>query len=512
MIKIKSVILGVIAVFGFVIMSYTIINKDVNPIADPAVYAVLARSLLKYGLPLDIYLPNNPPSVMYPPVFPALWAMILLLFPNAEYTAVRTLVAFFGGLVLILTWFLTNNLNKWARYLIVLNVATNYFFLMYATEFLSEIPYMFFYLSFLLLLKKVRTSIAIATLSGITLALSLLTRTIGLVLVIELLPLAIFLFCNHKSNIKNFKRIQINFFIVILFFIIFATGWIANVIISSKINTYPTHNGAVRTYLDYAFYGSLETNENNENIFLLHVKRLKTNTAIFISTIIDMLFHNYHITTAFLLGNNSIIKKMISTTFILIILMGLAKKISKFESGALYFVAHIFILFIMDISDRQLLPLLPLLYYYLFIGTTVLTKKRSNLIGIVFLSITLIASLFGVIDFIKQQIPTNNAINDYIEGAIWLKQNAEQTDIIMARYPSANYLKSGLKTIGIPLTHDKQKIYKEITTNKIKYIIIDKISSLTEKYLVPALTEKQKSLIRVYNKNSTIIYKVTNIT
>src|SRR3989338_4161915 len=248
MIKIKSVILGVIAVFGFVIMSYTIINKDVNPIADPAVYAVLARSLLKYGLPLDIYLPNNPPSVMYPPVFPALWAMILLLFPNAEYTAVRTLVAFFGGLVLILTWFLTNNLNKWARYLIVLNVATNYFFLMYATEFLSEIPYMFFYLSFLLLLKKVRTSIAIATLSGITLALSLLTRTIGLVLVIELLPLAIFLFCNHKSNIKNFKRIQINFFIVILFFIIFATGWIANVIISSKINTYPTHNGAVRKY------------------------------------------------------------------------------------------------------------------------------------------------------------------------------------------------------------------------------------------------------------------------
>ncbi len=480
-------------------------------LADSGVYASVARGIIKFGVPTDIYLPNNPPHIFYPPFFSYLWAIVLLIVPEFEHIAIRLLVLFFGSLTLLVTWFFLKDWNVYIRTLTVINIALNYYFLSLSTSPLSDIPYMFFSILFIALIKYAKTNRNVSIVSGVILSFATLTRSIGITLLAELFLL--FLICYAREK-KKFIKSNLNLIIIMVIFL--SINIIPTIYTQTNVtkNQFPNHMGLIHTYKEYFIYGETLNIDNSISLNKL-IQRYKVNTFRLMSTVPTLFFYQYHevLNNVFNFIGLSFLKKIISLLIFLLVLIGIIQSLKeKVFNGAAYCLAYIFMLMNFEVADRYMIVLLPLLYNFIFIGLSASFGKRIGKIMIIsMLCIGLISSSFGVIEFVKMQNNSNNNnTKSYLDVVLWLKNNAQKNEIVMTVYPEGNYLYSNLKSIGVPLTYNTTEVHKAIINYNVTWIIEDSVNSFSELFLTPALKEKRELITQVYKKDNTTIYRVNN--
>jgi hypothetical protein len=204
--------------------------------------------------------------------------------------------------------------------------------------------------------------------------------------------------------------------------------------------------------------------------------------------------------------------------FSILVLLGLISRIKHVSVWEIYTILFLGIAFSWPevwTGDRFLLPILPLLFYYLFKGIKVLIKKSQAVSGLV----TGFCVLFAIINFI-QTTPANLAnFNAFIRGdkmagypsdwqhyfqaLEWIKNNIPENAVVISRKPQFTYLFSHHKSAGYPFTSDENKIFEAFQKNHAQYILFDRFNwtGTTVKYLGP--------IVQKYPDKFHVIYKTS---
>jgi hypothetical protein len=502
--KTKSVLIGIIlasiSAILFLGLGICLIPSHYIPLSDDALYGVVAQSIVQEGSYSDIYLPGEPPHVIHPPLFSFMWAIILLLFPTSNVLIIRLVILLMGSLSLIIIWFLLP-FDRLIKVLITLNIAVNYTFLVNTSNVLSETPYIFFSLLSFLLLTFYRKSLGWVVITGVTITLASLTRSIGVLLSIEILFLLLMSYL-HKNKEKC-----VSLFITLSVFCILFLLWTVPHSLKATDNRIPTHNGALINYWDYFLMGDT-ISDNPPLTFSIWIHRLIKNATIFVSTIPSLFFYDYHLILSTILQNFNILflKKFISMSIVVIMCLGVYK-LFIMNLGVMYVLASIFIFLNLEVADRLLFPLLP--FFYIFFVLGLISLFRDKRIIVVILCVGLILSTFGVVDFYEDQnAKPQNQILSYISSAHWLSKYVKKGDVVMTRYPAAYYLQSGIKSVGFSFTRNSTKIIQEIYEYNVSYVVEDSISPVTVLFLSPTIDTNFELFTPIYFYNDTIIFKV----
>ncbi len=174
----------------------------------------------------------------------------------------------------------------------------------------------------------------------------------------------------------------------------------------------------------------------------------------------------------------------------------------------IYFIFNMIAVLLFEevVSDvRYLLPLAPIILYYLFDGMTVLAGKlvRPRLAATLTVSLLL---LLGGSSLLAQlaRVPSNLAlIGRYMHGnryagyppafvnffqaADWIAANTPDSSFVTARKPSLLHLHTGRFAQIYPFSTDTDSVLAVVL--KSDYVIVDAVSGTTFRYLVPALKQ-----------------------
>ena len=80
---------------------------------------------------------------------------------------------------------------------------------------------------------------------------------------------------------------------------------------------------------------------------------------------------------------------------------------------------------------------------------------------------------------------------NYIEAALWVRDNTDDDIFLCARKPRISYLLSHRKSRVFIYHDDPAAVVTDLLENEIDYIIIDRIRAETPQYLVPAINSRQ---------------------
>jgi hypothetical protein len=169
-------------------------------------------------------------------------------------------------------------------------------------------------------------------------------------------------------------------------------------------------------------------------------------------------------------------------------------------------------------SDRFLLPLLPILIIYILVGLTrVATRFKFAFpaLGFFFVLVNLWSifaqarvSVANNLDYFRGDRYAGYTLDwrRYFETIDWVKQNIPKDQVIMARKPEFVYLLSGHKSFIYPYTTDQQTMRASI--DQADYIIVDDFlwTGHTRRYLIPALQLEPNRYMIVYQSRPPEFY------
>jgi len=450
---------------------------------DNATYLILAKSLLQGSGYRDLFDPGTPPHTQYPPGFPLILIPGLLIFNN-HFALVKFIIIglSLGGFALFYLMLKRKGGNRnWLFPLSILAVSP--IMLEYSHWILSEIPYLFFSLLAVYLFERLavlkRNNIIFFILMAISVAFVYFVRTIGVSLV-----LACLVFLLYK---RRWKELVILAVIVGIFII----PW---QIRNSKVA------GQAGGYFQQFFAKNPYDPELGNITFPEYLSRVFTNFKLYAFFVVPQIL--------FPVINSVLLLNVLGFACLVLLVIGFIIIIKRKTLGTW----ELYLLFFTGITlswpqvwsgDRFLIPMIPFLLYYIFIGLRYFCNwiKLKNLATV----IVVLMIILALTDSAKK-IPTNlSNLSAYLKGdkyagystdwqryfetLTWIEENTEKDAIVVSRKPQFTYLLGQRKSFLFQLSNDPKRVIDDFYQKKANYLLYDSFywTGTTRKYVGPVL-------------------------
>jgi len=153
-------------------------------------------------------------------------------------------------------------------------------------------------------------------------------------------------------------------------------------------------------------------------------------------------------------------------------------------------------------SARYLVPIFPILMYYLIIGLNAAWARiiKGNTLTLLipiytilvaFYASTLIPSIKMNVEMLKsycggdKYAGYDSGWRSFYESADWIRKNSPESSIVVSRKPTLFCLASGRKSYCYQFTHDRDSVLRSVL--RADYVLVDRISGTTNHYLIPAI-------------------------
>lgn len=483
---------------------------------DNAHYINLAKSLSQFQGYRDPMIPGSPPALARPPAFPFLLAPVVRLF-GINIVALK-MVPFLMGVIALLFVFLffRTYLPLPRALLIALLTGTNYAIVEYTSEVLTEIPFLCLSLLALLLLlkfEKEKTTLNIyCLLAGFLVVVTYWTRWGAL----TLLGTSVLYFI-LKNNYKKALALGA---VILVFFLYWQIRCM--VVKSTDVS-------------GFDLMGSWISDSGKQSLVAGILSKGFTNLKIAFDMIPQNLF-NYKLMSGKVLTTNLWI--VIVSCFVL---LGYVWHLVRFRTQMDLYVPTVMIAPILTSIPspaniaRYLVPLVPFLIYYLFVGIGLFfrrferlgtySKHISNTVLMIVASLMLFVNLSGISDKIqlahrKEPYPADYA--RFLETAFWAKKETPPGSYFAVRKPTTFYLLSERCACtyygNVYGPYDQwskdaeEKILSMYEENNIDFLILDRFSGSAyyliypiiknnpDKFKVVFVTEEPKTYVFQINK------------
>jgi len=333
---------------------------------DGPSYLILARSLVEGFGYADMNIPGAPPHTQYPPLFPLLLAPVYLAF-GYNFLVIKLIVAVFAiASLFAVRAFFSGHGGKFYGTFIAILTGTNFFFLFFTNEILTEIPYMF--LSFMALLyarKNVSNGDAVQyfLVLPLLLALAYMTRTIGMTLVAASFITVILGLRGSEALSADLKKKVLFAAAVLVPFVIWT---VRNGIYAQDVATY-------QSIFAHADYYSLDSGEASLGSLWT---RFLLNSGYYSEGIYEMLVP--------FMPENSVLFLAGVIAVLLLVMTGFVRELLfRREMKDFYFLLYLGLLMVWQVygqgdAQRYLVPLIPFLYHYLFTGVGVVWDGTAS--------------------------------------------------------------------------------------------------------------------------------------
>jgi hypothetical protein len=219
---------------------------------------------------------------------------------------------------------------------------------------------------------------------------------------------------------------------------------------------------------------------------------------------------------------------ILNIVIILLIMLGIILCIRKFTVTELY--VGFYFLGILSFwnpavgsaQSRFLIPIIPFLYFYLFVGmlwiiNRILPKKTQYVFPIVIVISSLVLMVSVVRNLQDWRNPIRNRITDLSIGRTWLRENSLPDSIILARDPVPDYLYIRRKTVAYP--KNGQDIWVYLHENNIDYLILSpklqtprsvELDEFTKNQILPVIETNSDNFELVFENmaHGVLVYKV----
>lgn len=487
---------------------------------DSAFYLLLAKSIATGQGYADINIPGAPPHTQYPPLLPLVFSPFVSAF-GLNFLFLRAIVLAFGvaSICAIRSYFG----RSWAATLIALLTITNFYYIFFMRELMTEVPYAL--LSFLALISadkyladKKRSYLVLLP---IFITLAYMMRMIGVTLYAGIL--AAFAAKALGGGEKGWWKTLA--FVAVSGLLVFAAWEARNAFLSE--NTASTYSSI---FMQADYYHEDKAGVTAGALF----DRVYRNAGYYIHalprTVITWSGMKESLTRPQLFGLELLVLGLTFTGF----LDDLLRKRGPKDFYFLFYMALLIAWPVYGTGDarRYMVPIVPFVYFYIARGAHILIesfrKSKSAaplnpaasavlLIFLVFNTVevrdmfkpSFIAKRYGAVsgliarDFgrkIERIEPaafgagTSNeeygeCYRRYTDTAFEMRDVLNPDDIVMTRKPEVVSLITGGYALRFPFTKDKERTGAFIAEKGVDYILLDTCNPEGREYLVPYIIE-----------------------
>ncbi len=462
-IKSRSLALCLAAVICFALSYGFTFDKKINLGGDNLSYYYLGKSLAQGTGYSDISSPRLNPHTHFPPGYPNIVAVILVLFDGV--IPVKIANGLFGTGVLIIGFFLFRRIveSEWLSFTMIMVIALNRHFLEYSWIMMSEMPFMFFLMLGCWLFTNIKYDIPWYSnrlfLSVIIVsAISYYIRSFGIVLIAAIVAQS---FANRKYS----------------YGLVAAIGFTVLVVPWSVRNSMLTNGGGYLNQL--LMVNPYDATMGTLDLFVL-VERVFNNAVRYCDKEIPYLLLNW---------TGADYSRLVMPHYILlsIVLLALiAFGLISLRNGRFFFIsltvssAGILLLWPSEwFGVRFLLPMLVIMMGFMIYGLYGLmnqffSKDRAILLVNASCLILICAQIPSVLGLsLRSQSDYPKRFRDYFEASLWIKENTPKESVVVCRKPLLSFHFSGRPSIRWPNTSNQKDLLTSFKDNEVDYIIVD---------------------------------------
>jgi len=486
-------------ILWLLIILYVILSVflfDLKPFigGDNARYINLARSMLLGKGYRDITHPDEPRYTLYPPGFPALLMPVIAIFgANIPILKIIPMLCGLGAFIFFI--FIAQILFPKTWIYPAVTALASPILLLNGHWLLSEIPFVCFSLGglyFFYQYQKDKRALPAILFTFFSIY-AFLIRSAGITLIAAI---ALFLIVS-----KNYKML---FIFLAIFLVLFIAWTLRNASIPGT-NTYDYWFLKKNPYLD-------ESPRIGLNDFINRIIfNFKTYTlSIFPTSVLSSL-------------TNPTVLALSGIALTALVISGVIRRLKAFTFLDWYLIFSLVIIITWTetwTSERFLLPIIPILFIYIYFGLSWISEKiKSKYLIPVITGCILIVNMITIVKLSATTITENMQYlrgdryagyspdwRRYFETIDWAKKNIPENRVIMARKPEFVFLFSGHKSFVYPYTTDPDKMRASI--NQADYVLIDNFSwtGTTRRYLLPVLQSEPDRYEVVYRSRPPEFY------
>lgn len=491
----KNVIYPLVLFFVFTQVYSFIYDEKVALLGDNTAYYILGKALADGEGYTNVFSVHKTPANHFPPGYPAIIASCMSVF-SQDVDTIKTLNGFFffGAIMLCYALFIRFSKNHHLAFVTCLIISLNYHMLMFSTVMMSEIPFMFISCLSLLIFsyidldkpfyKQVLFFVFIAII-----VLAIYVRTAGVALLAGYL---LYMLYNKK---------WIYAFVTVALFISFQMPWQAR---SKKLGG---SNYVRDLFMKNPYRPELGAMDISD-----WFKRIGTNTERYITKEIPnasfpFIKIDYKESPGFMGWFKGLLLLGLAVLGVL-----KAKEKKLLLAGYLLGTSGILALW-PDVwfGARFILPIIPFVIWAVFNGlffivTWLVEKLKLNgLTKIVqyapFLLLILIPAFTPQVKALHLSAENGHPdkFQNYLDIAIWAKNNTPKDAVFSCRKPSLFYVFSDRKVTGFKNSTVQEDLINDFVENGVDYVVLDQMGySSTGRYLYPAIQKYPEKFPLVY--------------
>lgn len=528
------------------ILGLELIDNRVSSIrgGDAINYILLAKSIATGHGFADINIPGFPPHTQYPPILPLILSPVFYLY-GFNFVLMRLIVVLFAiGSVWMVKRIFERESDKGIGIFLALITGTNFYFLFFAKELMTEVPYMFLSLLAIFCLDRYSSEKAggrYLVFGSILLSIAYLTRMIGITLYAA--AAIYFIIDIFRASGEGNKKKQLLFLLVVggLPFLIWM---IRGSLYSHDVSTYES------IFMQADYYANDSGSAGIGSLF----GRAYENIGYYIDTLPKGLISFIDIKHYL----NALPLKIFYLLVLFIMLLGFAIELYRKRGIKDFYILFYFILLAVwpvygsGDARRYIVPILPFLYFYFFRGFSALgslknvfretgrltLNKAAVFPVILFLSFN-IAEIYRMVyppdalkrinsavrylaiysgervdsielDTVSEHFKKNSpCYSKYLETAFGAKSILGPQDVVMTRKPEVVYLITGGYSVRFPYTKDEGRMKEFIKGRDVDFVLVDQCYPEATAYLVPFISSNPGMFETVFDDaKGTVLLKV----
>ncbi len=469
----------------YLILSFFLFDPKLFVGGDNAVYIILAESITSGKGYRNLHLPDESPHTQYPFGFPLLLSLPILLFgTNIIILKLFVVLTSIGALFFmyrLCELFFREKVDFIMAFYISIPILITF-----NHWILSEMPFLCFSLAALYFFMKAKQDKEYLYFISIFLATyAFLIRMVGISLIAAMmLSLAL--------------RKQYKYFII--FLLIFLTVLIPWLIRSVSIGPEGGYIDQLLTKKPYL----IESGKVGPRDLAIR----GWNNFIFYSLLLLPLTLLTSILSPWILG-------VMGVMFIVLTIIGFVERRRRMFVVEYYFLFAVLLLLVWPevwATERFLLPILPIIIIYIYIGLFQLERKIKFKYSVHLITgIFVFINLLSIFPQVKNAVVNNNAYlrgdmyagyrrdwRNYFDVIEWIKENVPEEKIIMARKPEFVYLLSRHRSLTCPFSIDENNVRSAFMQSD--YIILDNFmwTEASKNYLAPVIQKEFGNIEFVY--------------
>lgn len=510
---------------------------------DAVSYVLLAKSIATGHGFADINIPGAPPHTQYPPLLPLIMSPAFYLF-GFNFTWMQLIVACFGlATAWMVTVYFEEEAGEGTAFVIALLTVTNFYFLFFVKEIMTEVPYAFLSLLALHLFRRYDRKVTISAGSVIALAAvvaaAYMMRMIGVTLYAGICAALFYAFLTGgEEKAKRIKKL-----------IAFAALAIVPFVIWSVRGS--LYSEGVATYQSIFMQADYYSKDTGSLAAWSLLARFAKNSIYYYEAVSKTILS----ASAFKGAIHGVMLKVLLFVFFIIFIVGYAtecwrKRGAKEAYVFLYFgLLTVWPVYGTGDARRYIVPMLPFIYWYFLSGVRVLSNIRKaapetarlRLKGFVLLlALFLLAlNLFDIRRFltpvaaqrffsVAAALParllksepeltprslgnfdrTAPCYNNYLSASFQLKKVLAPEDVVLARKPEIVSLITGGYSVRFPYTHDGKAMLSFMERSGVSYVLLDGCFKEAGEYVVPVvLDNEERFTLLLKERDGTAILK-----